>query len=50
MLYDGDGTFIGVANAYVDRVEAGEVADFVATNENVKTSAVSSVALVEVRW
>lgn len=50
MLYDGEGTVIGVANAYVDRVEAGEVVDFVATNENVKTSAVSSVALVEVRW
>lgn len=48
-LYDGDGSVIGVATGFVDRIEPGETCEFVATSE-IATADVGSVALAEVRW
>lgn len=48
-LYDRDGSVIGVATGFVDRIEPGEVADFVA-KADIATSDVANVALAEVRW
>ena len=48
-LYDRDGSVIGVATGFVDRIEPGAVAEFVATSD-VATADVANVALAEVRW